>query len=314
MGPRGPGGEPVLHRASPGLTLERALALISGAAPGVDLRDAVAVEGGWDYFVVETGAWIFRFPRRSEVEQTLRTEIRLLPVLGPALPVEVPQPALVFERPTFFAGYRKVAGAALTHERQTEHAGRELGRFLEALHAFPVGPALAAGVPGGGVPAWRLRQEELVDELEARVGPLLSPRERAAGRAAFDDFLGDDASFDFEPVLVHYDLGPTHVLAREDGSLQGVIDWSDARVGDPAADFAWVLHGAAPAFARAVETAYGPMSSSIRRRALHYHRLGPWHEVVHGQETGDDSWIASGLAGVTARLPEARDGEPRAGR
>lgn len=303
VGPGGPRGEPVLHRASAGLSPEGALALVAAAAPGIDLSDAVAEEGGWDYFVVDTGEWIFKFPRAPEVEQTLRAEIALLPALGAALPLEIPQPVLVVEEPTLFAGYRRIAGTPLTPERQTERPGRELGRFLEALHAFPVETALGAGVPGGDTATWRRRQEELVAGLEAKVGPLLSRRERDVARAAFGAFLDDDASFDFEPVLVHYDVGPAHVLVRAGGSVQGVIDWSDAWVGDPAADFAWALHGAAPMFAGAVASSYRGMTSSLRHRALHYHRLGPWHEVVHGQELGDDSWIATGLAGVAARLP-----------
>lgn len=271
------------------------------------MRSAVAVEGGWDSFVLDTGEWIFRFPRRPEVERTLRSETALLPALAEALPVAVPAFTYVIEQPTLFVGYRRIAGAQLAPERQTERAGRDVGRFLGALHAFPVDAALEAGVPRGD---WRARQEAAVADLESKVGPLLAPRDRAAAHDLFAAFLEDYASFDFQPALIHYDLGPTHLLVDEDGALQGVIDWADAAVGDPAVDLAWALHGSAGPFAAAVAEAYPNMSSSVRARALHYHRLGPWHEVVHGQETGDDSWIETGLAGVVARLWAQ---EPRSG-
>lgn len=84
------------------------------------------------------------------------------------------------------------------------------------------------------------------------------------------------------------------------GRLAGVIDWGDAAVADPAVDLAWALHGYGSA--PAVAETYG-VTEDERRRALLYHRLGPWHEVVHGIETGADAWIETGLRGVLDRLP-----------
>lgn len=227
----------------------------------------------------------------------LRTEIALLEELAPAVPLEVPRYEVVAER---FAGYRKIAGEQLTHERQSEASGRALGTFLGVLHAVPVEVAVAAGVPAAG---WRKRQEAMVAELEARVSPLLDEREREAARRLFEGFVDDDASFGFEPALIHYDLGPAHLLALPGRGLRGVIDWGDAWVGDPAADLAWALHGSTQAFASGVAATYPTTSEVVARRALHYHRLGPWHEVVHGLETGDRAWVETGLAGVRARLP-----------
>ncbi|MDQ4126234.1 MAG: phosphotransferase [Actinomycetota bacterium] len=273
-----------------------AVALVAAAAPAIDVRDAVGVEGGWDSFVLDTGEWIFKFPRRPEVARALRAEIALLDALAPALPLRAPRYEVVADR---FAGYRKIAGEQLSHERQTEAAGRNLGTFLAALHAFPVEAAVAAGLPATD---WRGRQEALVAELESRVSPLLDPGERAAAHAAFTGFLSDDAAFDFERALIHYDLGPAHLLAGRDGRLLGVIDWGDAWVGDPAADLAWALHGSTEPFARGVAATYPGVTESVAKRALHYHRLGPWHEVVHGLENGDAAWVENGLAGVRARL------------
>ena len=264
MGPRGPGGEPVLHSASAGLSPERAAELVAAAAPGVDIGRAVTLDDGWDSLVLDTGEWIFKFPRRPDVEPAFRAEIALLRSLAGAVPLEVPRFEVVVEEPVLFAGYRKIPGAQLTRDLQTESAGRDLAGFLVALHAFPVDVALGAGVPGGAH-AWRAQQEELVADLHAKVSPLLPERERDTARAAFVTFLAGAASFDFEPALIHYDVGPTHLLARGDGSLAGVIDWGDAWVGDPAADLAWALEGSTPAFARAVADAY-PATEALRDR------------------------------------------------
>ena len=93
----------------------------------------------------------------------------------------------------------------------------------------------------------------------------------------------------------HSDLGPSHLLVR-DGRLAGVIDWGDARVGDPAIDYAWLLNGPFPDW---------DVDDELRRRARIYHRLGPWFEVHYGLFTNRPANTERGLAGIrdSARQP-----------
>ena len=102
-------------------------------------------------------------------------------------------------------------------------------------------------------------------------------------------------------MLVHADLGPDHVLCR-DGRVVGVIDWSDARIGDPALDLAWCLNGTPEAVSEAVGRVYG-VDGATRERSLFYHRLGPWYEVAYGLDTGQQHFVRRGLEGVRSRLP-----------
>jgi aminoglycoside phosphotransferase (APT) family kinase protein len=97
---------------------------------------------------------------------------------------------------------------------------------------------------------------------------------------------------------------PSTCSAGPDGSLAGVIDWTDARIGDPAIDFAWLLNGGDAPFAAAVVEEYGEaVDAAFRARAAFFHLLGPWHEVVYGLDAGQPRYVASGLAGVRAPLP-----------
>ena len=91
---------------------------------------------------------------------------------------------------------------------------------------------------------------------------------------------------------MHCDVGPSHLLVR-DGRLVGVIDWGDARVGDPAIDYAWLLNVPFPDW---------EVDAELRRRARIYHRLGPWHEVEYGVRTEQPERVRTGLAGVRSRL------------
>ena len=109
------------------------------------------------------------------------------------------------------------------------------------------------------------------------------------------------AGLDFAPALVHGDLGPEHVLCR-DARVVGVIDWSDARIVDPAIDLAWCLNGTPETVAATVGQAYG-VDAETYERSLFYHRLGPWYEVLYGLDTEQEGFVESGLEGVRSRLP-----------
>ncbi|MBC3988430.1 aminoglycoside phosphotransferase family protein [Streptomyces sp. AC563] len=72
-----------------------------------------------------------------------------------------------------------------------------------------------------------------------------------------------------EPVacLCHLDIKGEHLLVSDDGRVTGVLDWTDAAIGDPAEDIAGLaIAVGAPTAARAAERAgHGP---AVRRRGL----------------------------------------------
>jgi aminoglycoside phosphotransferase (APT) family kinase protein len=262
---------------------------------------AIVVEpvgAGWDFDTYEVdGRWIFRFPRRPEVDERTRREIEFLPKLAGALPVSVPRFEFVSLDPVL-VGYRKLGGEPM---RASCPAGtaRDVARFLSELHSFPLERAFELRL---GTDAWRAESAAELSDLHKQVAPLLTPEEAEVAAAMFHEYLGDGSSSGFEPALVHADLGPEHLLSDGD-RLTGVIDWTDARIGDPALDFAWLLHGPDPAFADALVESYdGRVDEAFRRRASFFHRVGPWHEVIYGLSLGDERFVRSGLEGVRARL------------
>ena len=277
---------------------ERVLALF----PQLRARAVRVIEDGWDSVVLDVdGDWIVRIPRRVEVSGWMETECALLPLLAAALPVAVPRFELIARNGVVAVAYRKLPGAAL-QPRDTRPAG-EVGRFLAALHALPVARAVGLGVPGGEPGWWREQRQIRMDAFRAAALPLLHGRDRLAAEAVLDAALSDDA-FDFEPALIHGDLGPEHILC-ESGRVSAVIDWTDARIGDPALDLAWLMHGTSPRFAADVQAAYGEADERLPGRAVLYHRLAPWYEVTYGLEHGRPDLVVRGLAGVRSRLPRS---------
>ena len=275
---------------------------------GLEAARIVRIEEGWDSSVFEVdGEWIVRVPRRPEVREWMQVEAALLPALSDALPVPVPQFAAVEDAPSeFFVLYRKLEGEALSAEACRGPGGtqlaEQLGRFLAALHAFPRERATEAGLGDASPGEWTAEQRRFAARCADDVMPLLAPAERVRAQTVFEELFSALEKL-AETVLIHRDLGPAHVL-HHGGSVTGVIDWSDASLGDPALDFAWLLHGTGTAFGDALLRAYGPVpGDALRARALSYHRLGPWHEVLYGLESERPEFVASGLAGVRRRLP-----------
>lgn len=238
----------------------------------------VEVEAGYDFEVaIVDDEWVFRFPRRSGVEEPLKVEIELLPAIAPALPVDVPSFEHVSRDP-LFVGYRLIRGTPLFDEDQDG-----VRAFLDALHAL--GPT---ELPVDR-PDWVEAYRDQCAEFERLVFPILDKDTRAQASRLFADV---DTLVDFEPALVHADLGPEHLLVR-DGRLAGVIDWGDVRVGDPALDYSWLLNR---------PFANWDVDPELRRRARFYHRLAPWFEAHYGLFTNQPAHTERGIAEIRDRL------------
>jgi aminoglycoside phosphotransferase (APT) family kinase protein len=251
--------------------------LISDAL-GREPATVVEIDEGYDFEVaIVDDEWVFRFPRRAGVEETLELEIALLPEIGPVLPVDVPRFEHISRDPLFVA-YRLIRGEPLVDED-----GAGVRAFLDALHSIdPSGLPLEAA-------DWVASYRDQCAEFDRLVLPQVDSDLRQRARELFADA---DSLVGFEPALVHADLGPAHLLVRA-GRLAGVIDWSDARIGDPAIDYAWLLNGPFPDW---------DVDPEVRRRARFYHRLGPWYEAHYGLFTNRPAHVERGLRGIRDRL------------
>jgi aminoglycoside phosphotransferase (APT) family kinase protein len=86
--------------------------------------------------------------------------------------------------------------------------------------------------------------------------------------------------------------------------VAGIIDWGDVRIGDPAIDFAWLANALPRRAVCSLMESYGPEAdAALFRRALFFHRLGPWYEVIYGLDVGGRRFVRSGVEGVRSRLP-----------
>jgi aminoglycoside 2''-phosphotransferase len=199
--------------------------------------------------VVLDDAWVFRFPRSAEVAAHAATERSLLEALKPVSPIAIPSYDHVSSAGDF-GGYPMIAGqdlsetlfASLPAATQARVLD-ELGRFLRALHSLP--PGLAATRASHEDAAHYVRGYR---RRRARLAEALTPALLAAADRFYEALPRAVACT--QAVVAHRDLTEDHILLAPSGDrLAGVIDFTDAALGDPACDFTflWAYGDAAPA-------------------------------------------------------------------
>ncbi len=235
-------------------TIDDVLALASAHGLHLDASQATLNEAGLDYRVViaddtDGRRWVLRQPRRPDVSAGMAAEVRILDLVAPALgaagvavpdwqvagPELVAYPALPGAPGLTLSG----AGEPVWHmdPASPDYAAR-LGRLLARLHAITPEQAAAAGVEVR-TPA-QVRRGWADDIATVREAFVVAP----ALSDAWDAWLADDSCWPDRTVMTHGEIYPAHVLLDDDGAVTGVLDWTTARVDDPARDLA-AQYGAA---------------------------------------------------------------------
>lgn len=259
-------------------------ARFTASFPEIEVARLERLGSGWESEAwLADGQLVIRFNLTPLGPSQILKEARVLPALAPGLPVAVPQPRYVATDETgkelSFSAYDYIAGEPLNSQISgtiAERLAKEVAGFLTALHAFDLDEArrlLGDYDPVAGSP-WLLR-----DSWRVEIFPIFEAEERVAIEDRWDHFMAGMDPPD-ELALIHADLGPEHVLVdAETGALNGVIDWGDVTIGDPALDFA----GFEPALRRRVLAAYGGVvDGTFLNRVEFYRWLRPLHEIHYG--------------------------------
>lgn len=279
--------------------------VIRDSLPGFSFEQVAAASHGWSFwtFVVD-GEWVFRFPRTDDDAHLLEREFALLPTLAARLPLAIPK----YEHKgawdgRTFGGYRRILGEPIPAAavRSGSPLAQDIGEFLTALHSFPTEMAANRWQETNPPALWLKQQRAFQAECAERVFPLLSPRDRMVASELFRRFNQELGHEGAGTVLAHCNLRLEHLLV-EDGNLRGVIDWSDAAIGDPAIDFAGVRGNAPMSWLRQVIEYYDrPTGERFMDRINYYYCVTPLHDVLRGLATGDRGLVKTGARGFSSR-------------
>lgn len=260
---------------------------------------------GADYLVAhatdaEGTAWVVRSPRRADVAAGASREQHVLELVRPRLPVAVPQWRVCTPR---VIAYPRLSGdpAAVVDLS----AGGYVWRFDEKapppvfLHSFADAVAALHGIDPAaareaGLPVrtpTEVRQEFAAKSTRARSVLHIPP----AVQNRWNAWLEDDTYWPPRSVPVHGDLHPGHILVDGEHRVTGLLDWTEAHVGDSATDFALL---------------YATLGRDALEVALARYQAAGGHVAPRMAEHVAETWSAYPL--VLAAFAElSRDEAPR---
>ncbi len=289
------------------LTLEGARVVIGACFPEVDCRKLEYLGSGWEFdaFLTADG-WVFRVPRRAWCADLFESERRVHQLVSRVLPPSIAVPSVeVMGRPALgfpyrFAGHRFIKGVAADavdpHLMPT--LARGIGAALGAIHSIPEEEARAAGVV------------ELDPEGKGRKEWLERGLERASGLRGLDVAIDPALSWvthvslplpRYEGPLrfIHHDLDPQHLTVdSKTGQLTGILDWTDAILGDSARDFVVLVTWRGWSFAEEVLRSYRlSLDEGFRERLRFMACLLSVIWLAEAHERGSD--VAKGIEWVS---------------
>ncbi|GAA4120536.1 hypothetical protein GCM10022415_22320 [Knoellia locipacati] len=295
-------------------------ALASAAVPGLDPVSVEALPSvpDQDYDVAfvqdsEHRRWVVRAPRSEAAGARMDLTVPLLQMLARRLPFSIPSPKGFVELKGGGRAmiYAFLPGQNLAFDEMPPGPGpaAELGRALAALHNTDVRLFDEAGMPTYDTDSYRRRRLTELDRAAE------SGRVPTALLARWEHALEDVALWRFAPTCVHGDLTGDQVLAvfeddsdASTGRIRGLTGWEDAKVADPADDFAALVDEADPAALETVLEAYAHArverpDGNLLVRARLAAELGVLAELMRADARGDEAAV-EGLSSRLRRLDD----------
>lgn len=297
-------------------------ALASAAVPGLDPAsvEALPSEPGqlFDVAFVQDSQhrrWVVRAPRTQAAGAQMDVTVALLGLLARRLPFSVPTPKgfAALKEGGRAAIYPYLPGQNIDFAALPPGPGlaAELGRAIAALHNADHALFDEAGLPAYDADTYRTRRLSELDRAAATghvPTGLLNRWERT---------LEDVSIWRFAPTPTHGDLTGDQVLVVFDdeddaatGRIKALTGWEDAKVADPADDFAALVTQASPeAFETVLEAyAYARVErpdKHLETRARLAAEMRQLSELMAAEAAGDQVLVerhASGLRRLDERL------------
>ncbi|WP_159786166.1 macrolide 2'-phosphotransferase [Sodalinema gerasimenkoae] len=188
-------------------------------------------------------SWLLRIPRRPDVLTSAQREQAILNLVRPHLTVQIPNWQIHTNELIAYPLLRGKPAGTIDPEQQAyrweidannlpDTYLHSLGDALASLHRIDQEALARAGLETPSIDAIRTDWSERMVKVKQvySVNPPLWER--------WQCWLDNDTLWPPHTALIHGDLHPGHILVDQQAQVTGLIDWTEARVDDPASDFA----------------------------------------------------------------------------
>ncbi|WP_404451522.1 aminoglycoside phosphotransferase family protein [Virgibacillus necropolis] len=259
--------------------------------PNLQIDHIKTNNSGWDNdIIVINQKIVFRFPKTTEIANKVIKEVTLLESILKQHPiVNVPKYGSLYDENKYLkcVYYRYIEGVSLSKFKlipnRTENA-KLLGEFLTKLHSLENPPKL---ITDHTFEFWN----KLYESVKKEVYPFLNEDQQEEVTETFGEFLSDFSTLTYPKTVIHGDLSSSNIIFDEKSkNINGIIDFTDAQIGDPAFDFAGFYWDYGPEFTKEVLSYYTGTESSeaLYKRVEQFYGLQPvFHELLNAVQVGN---------------------------
>ncbi|MED1676579.1 macrolide 2'-phosphotransferase MphK [Bacillus subtilis] len=213
----------------------------------VHSENAQLNETGMDFQVVfakdDTGMpWVLRKPRRSDVVERASAEGITLAFLSANLTADVPDWRIHTPELIAYPMLKGMPAAGIDleqkqyvwnmdHQPPSDDFVRTLAGILAELHGTDQISAGQSGIEVIRPEDFRQMTADSMVDVKNKLGVSTTLWER------WQKWIDDDAYWPGFSSLIHGDLHPPHILIDQNERVTGLLDWTEAKVADPAKDF-----------------------------------------------------------------------------
>lgn len=269
---------------------EEMIKLARHSFPDLKIKEIQFKNNGWDNDILIINKQIvFRFPKNNKLLVQINDEIKILQQLALKKPLlQVPRYSAVYEKNIFRAvTYSFLMGESLDESLLTNLSSNPdnamlIGDFLTKLHSINLSVFKGTKLHTiHKLSYW----EMLYSSVKNKVFPLLNRDQQNEINEVFVTFLKRCSTLTYKKVLIHGDLSASNmVFDKNNNRISGVIDFTDAQIGDPAFDFAGLYWNFGPKFMKKVLSFYASNESKdyIFKRVSTFYGLQPvFHELLY---------------------------------
>lgn len=290
---------------------------IRTAIPSIKISHFEENNHGWDndIFIINH-QFVFRFPKTEQISQKIMKEKQILDLLIKKEPLlQLPQYKLFFDeqKKLICTCHEYIDGVPLNgngDEIDWDGSAKLLGDFLTKLHRIQAVEYNKYSISTiHTFDYWN----HFYSAVKQEIYPLLPLVYQSTIDQLFQRFFNQYTNNVHTKCIIHGDLTCSNILYSPNSKLvTGVIDFTDAQIGDPAFDFAGFYWDFGADFTKKVLSYYAgeEPAQAIFERVKSFYGLQPvFHELLHAvrnrmpinanekmqklillQETGNDSY------------------------